>query len=157
MDMLSEVAGKATVNERRNTTFPKATILLCVALVAAGLFCSILWRNGGEFAYTLDAPYTHMALAGHILQGTYGLNPGEPASPSSSILYPFCSLIQHYTTSLRRCYTQETSSYWMPQALMRSTSAESCRLSRPEPMRGFPAERVCSQRQVRCVGLRDWS
>ncbi|RZA29768.1 MAG: hypothetical protein EOP02_03570 [Proteobacteria bacterium] len=89
MDMLSEVAGKATVNERRNTTFPKATILLCVALVAAGLFCSILWRNGGEFAYTLDAPYTHMALAGHILQGTYGLNPGEPASPSSSILYPF--------------------------------------------------------------------
>ena len=89
MNALSEVAGEATSNERRHTAFPKATILLCVSLVAAGLFGSILWRNGGAFAYTLDAPYTHMALAGHILQGTYGLNPGEPASPSSSILYPF--------------------------------------------------------------------
>ena len=89
MNMLSDVAGKATGNERRYTASPKATILLCVALVAAGLFFGILWRNGGDFSYTLDAPYTHMALASHILQGTYGLNPGEPASPSSSILYPF--------------------------------------------------------------------
>lgn len=89
MDTLSEVAGGATHRARRNAAFPRATILSSMALVAGVVFLSILWRNGGEFAYTLDAPYTHMALANQILHGTYGLNPGEPASPSSSILYPF--------------------------------------------------------------------
>src|SRR4051812_39964447 len=44
---------------------------------------------GGEFAYGMDGPYIHMAMADQIRQGNYGLNPGEPASPSSSILYPF--------------------------------------------------------------------
>ena len=59
-------------------------LLVCGALLAA-----ILLRHGGSFAYTLDAPYTQLSLAEQILHGTYGLNPGEPASPSSSILYPF--------------------------------------------------------------------
>ena len=49
---------------------------------------AILYVNGGHFAYTLDAPYTHLALAEQISHGTYGLNPGEPAAPSSTILYP---------------------------------------------------------------------
>src|SRR4051812_12571253 len=44
---------------------------------------------GGEFAYGMDGPYIHMAMGDQIRQGHYGLNPGEPASPSSSILYPF--------------------------------------------------------------------
>lgn len=49
---------------------------------------AILHANGGHFAYTQDAPYTHLALADQISHGTYGLNPGEPAAPSSTILYP---------------------------------------------------------------------
>ena len=49
----------------------------------------VITANGGEFAYGMDGPYIHMAMADQIRQGHYGLNPGEPASPSSSILYPF--------------------------------------------------------------------
>ena len=89
MSSLSQLSAGPATRFDRVTAFPRATILVCVALVAAALFAGILIRNGGQFAYTLDAPYTHMALADHILQGTYGLNAGEPASPSSSILYPF--------------------------------------------------------------------
>ena len=58
-------------------------LAVCAVLAAA------IWLRVGGFAYTLDAPYTHLSLAEQILQGSYGLNPGEPASPSSSILYPF--------------------------------------------------------------------
>ncbi|MCA0041899.1 hypothetical protein [Celeribacter litoreus] len=39
--------------------------------------------------YALDDPYIHLALAENLLHGHYGINPGEVASPSSSILYPF--------------------------------------------------------------------
>ncbi|WP_143030591.1 hypothetical protein [Ruegeria halocynthiae] len=38
--------------------------------------------------YTLDDPYIHLAVAEEILRGNFGVNPNEPASPSSSILYP---------------------------------------------------------------------
>lgn len=58
-------------------------LAVCAVLAVA------IWLRVGGFAYTLDAPYTHLSLAEQILHGTYGLNPGEPASPSSSILYPF--------------------------------------------------------------------
>jgi hypothetical protein len=68
---------------------PLLAMLTGFLLVCAALVLAILVRNGGHFAYTLDAPYTHLSLAEQILRGTYGLNPGEPASPSSSILYPF--------------------------------------------------------------------
>ncbi|WP_380066458.1 hypothetical protein [Dankookia sp. GCM10030260] len=56
------------------------------SLVAVAL---VIMANGGDFAYGMDGPYIHMAMADQIRQGNYGLNPGEPASPSSSILYPF--------------------------------------------------------------------
>ena len=46
-------------------------------------------KTAGEFAYTLDDPYIHLRLSEMIASGTYGINPGEPASPSSSILWPF--------------------------------------------------------------------
>jgi hypothetical protein len=49
---------------------------------------AILVANEGHFAYTLDAPYTHLTLAEQIRHGTYGLNAGEPAAPSSTILFP---------------------------------------------------------------------
>jgi hypothetical protein len=68
---------------------PRMVILGGVLAVALLLLLGILLRNGGQFAYILDAPYTHLTLAQNILQGTYGLNLGEPSSPSSSILYPF--------------------------------------------------------------------
>ena len=57
--------------------------------VALGLLVRILWLNGGKLVYTLDDAYIHLAVAENILQGTYGVNPGEASAPSSSPLYPF--------------------------------------------------------------------
>lgn len=56
----------------------------CVAAVVA-----ILVLNDGTFSYTLDDPYIHLALAEEIARGHYGVNPGEFAAPSSSVLWPF--------------------------------------------------------------------
>lgn len=55
-------------------------------LIAVGL--PLLWLTQGHGDYTLDDPYIHLALAQRIAQGFYGLNPGESAAPSSSLLWP---------------------------------------------------------------------
>jgi len=48
----------------------------------------ILALNNGLFVYTLDDPYIHLALAENLQNGWYGINVGEFAAPSSSILWP---------------------------------------------------------------------
>ena len=58
------------------------------ALGLAALVGGILLLNGGHFAYSLDDPYIHLALAENLAAGHYGLNLDEPSSPSSSILWP---------------------------------------------------------------------
>lgn len=58
------------------------------AAVAAPFFLSVK-MNDGVFVYTLDDPYIHLALAENIRAGHYGINPGEPTSPSSSVIWPF--------------------------------------------------------------------
>jgi hypothetical protein len=63
---------------------------LFVFLIIAGYqVWAILLENGGMFVFTLDDPYIHLALAENIIQGHYGVNPGEVAAPASSILWPF--------------------------------------------------------------------
>lgn len=89
MNSLSSSRAEPLVESAGSAARPLLTIAGCVLLVSLALLLGILLRNDGHFAYTLDAPYTQMALAEQITHGTYGLNPGEPASPSSSILYPF--------------------------------------------------------------------
>jgi hypothetical protein len=42
----------------------------------------------GGLHYTLDDVYIHLSVAENALRGTWGVNLGEPSSPSSSILYP---------------------------------------------------------------------
>jgi hypothetical protein len=68
---------------------PLLAVVLGVTLPSLIAMAMVITANGGEFAYGMDGPYIHMAMADQIRQGHYGLNPGEPASPSSSILYPF--------------------------------------------------------------------
>lgn len=59
------------------------TVFLCLMQAAVALaLCH------GAFTYSLDDPYITLSLARHITEGTYGINAGESASPSSSILYP---------------------------------------------------------------------
>lgn len=63
---------------------PVAALLALWALVVA-----CMRQTGGMLVYSLDDPYIHLALARNIQQGSYGINPGEWASPSSSIAWPF--------------------------------------------------------------------
>ncbi|MFQ6550749.1 hypothetical protein AAD018_000220 [Aestuariibius insulae] len=64
-----------------------AVIMLSVLTTVLVLTC--LARTDGLLVYSLDDPYIHLSLAETILQGGYGVNQGEYASPSSSIIYPF--------------------------------------------------------------------
>ncbi len=89
MSSTSQPAAEPRALTQRQALHPLLALQAGLLLVCGGLLAAILLRHGGSFAYTLDAPYTQLALAEQILGGTYGLNPGEPASPSSSILYPF--------------------------------------------------------------------
>jgi hypothetical protein len=61
-----------------------AFLLLCAAEWSA-----VLRSTSGAFSYSLDDPYIHLALAENIARGSYGVNLGEVAAPSSSVLWPF--------------------------------------------------------------------
>ena len=58
------------------------------AATALVLLLAILRKTHGHFTYCLDDPYIHLALADRLRHGLYGINAGEAASPSSSILWP---------------------------------------------------------------------
>lgn len=59
--------------------------LLCLLQLTVGLYL-----NGGAFSFTLDDPYIHLALAQQLWEhGHYGVNLGEFAAPSSSVIWPF--------------------------------------------------------------------
>ncbi|HEY4011240.1 MAG TPA: hypothetical protein VGM11_13885 [Acidobacteriaceae bacterium] len=56
--------------------------------LSAVMFLRIRAANDHQFFFALDDPYIHLALAKSIAAGHYGINAGEAASPSSSILWP---------------------------------------------------------------------
>ncbi len=62
--------------------------LFIVSLLAIELI-AILILNNGRFIYTLDDAYIHLSVSEQIWHGNYGVNDGEFAAPSSSILFPF--------------------------------------------------------------------
>ncbi|TYL92039.1 hypothetical protein FXB40_26710 [Bradyrhizobium rifense] len=66
-----------------------------IAFLAITFLCGIVAcvYARGHFGYTLDDPYIHLALAERLAAGHYGINLGEPASPSSSILWPFLLIV----------------------------------------------------------------
>jgi hypothetical protein len=62
----------------------------CLLLIfVTVLFFKVRGHDDGNFVYTLDDPYIHLAMGEQISHFHYGINPGEAASPSSSILWPF--------------------------------------------------------------------
>lgn len=63
--------------------YPYAIVFVLLMLGAS------LYETNGTFTYTIDDPYIHLTLARNIAEGHYGINMGEFASPSSSILWPF--------------------------------------------------------------------
>lgn len=63
--------------------------LLVLATCLMGIVLLATVAASGVFSYSLDDPYIHLAVAEEILAGGYGVNAGEPAAASSSILYPY--------------------------------------------------------------------
>jgi hypothetical protein len=66
-----------------------ASVLSGIAAMLLLELVAVLAVTGGHIVYAIEAPYTDLALAQQIAQGHYGLVPGEPAAPASSILFPF--------------------------------------------------------------------
>lgn len=60
-----------------------------MALLFALELVAILALTRGQFTYSLDDAYIHLALAEQVRAGHYGISDGVPSSPSSSILWPF--------------------------------------------------------------------
>lgn len=65
---------------------------MCAALTGFLALQAVAFLDAGVFEYPLDDVYIHLAMAEKIARGTYGVNLGEAASASSSILYPFLLL-----------------------------------------------------------------
>ncbi|MEM9147574.1 MAG: hypothetical protein AAGC57_15410 [Pseudomonadota bacterium] len=63
------------------------TSVLVWAVVMAAVVWLSVHLSDGRLIYSIDDPYIHLALAETILDGGWGINPGEAASPSSSVLY----------------------------------------------------------------------
>jgi len=62
---------------------------LYVVLATLALLLISLSMNDGHFVYALDDPYIHLDLADQLWRtGIYGVNEGQYAAPSSSILWP---------------------------------------------------------------------
>ncbi len=53
------------------------------------LLLASLYLADGHLFYSLDDPYIHLRVAERIAAGEYGMNPGEFATPVSSILWPY--------------------------------------------------------------------
>jgi hypothetical protein len=68
---------------------PGATAALVVGALAARL-AQQMWRlTPGHLTYDVDDSHIHLRVAELLSHGTYGINPGHGASPSSSPIWPF--------------------------------------------------------------------
>lgn len=92
-------------------------ILIAVYLLMSLAMFLLIWRaTGHHFNYSLDDPLIHLAVAEGIARGTYGINPGETSSPSSSVVWPF----------LLAPFTHQAFSVWMPLILNTLLSIAAC-------------------------------
>jgi hypothetical protein len=67
---------------------PLTLAVLATVVYVVFLERSVMKITGGVFSYPLDDPFIHMQLARNLAQhGTWGINPSEFASASSSVLY----------------------------------------------------------------------
>jgi hypothetical protein len=81
----------------RGDRFPLIAGVLAVVALELAL---ILWTTSGQFTYTLDDPYIHLALAENLARfGHYGINVEEYSSASSSIVWPLL-LVPFFTVGL---------------------------------------------------------
>lgn len=82
----ADTAMRAGADDR---VLPTALVSVMAGLGALVIFELIAWGIAGGFEYPLDDTYIHLAMAENIGRGGYGINAGEYASASSSVLWPF--------------------------------------------------------------------
>src|SRR6186713_1885301 len=74
--------------QRKNEIFPLILALLATFVTVYFIEGSTLRQTGGKFIYPLDDPFIHMQIARNLaFHGTWGINPQEFGSASSSLLY----------------------------------------------------------------------
>ena len=69
-------------------SFQVYSVIAAIFITSLVIYFSLQYSDS-FLVYTLDDPYIHLAVAESILEGGYGINSGEFASPSSSIVYPY--------------------------------------------------------------------
>lgn len=69
----------------------RLTVLSLLGAVAPVVLLVVLTliKTGGVWEYALDDVYIHLAMSEQVAKGAYGVNAGESASASSSILYSY--------------------------------------------------------------------
>ncbi len=85
---MTAASGTSTAPSRFGLRSPAMLNVVFFFSAMLALYLVILHRTQGHFSYCLDDPYIHLALAERLRHGLYGMNAGEPASPSSSIVWP---------------------------------------------------------------------
>ena len=74
--------------ERAPTESGLRVVTWATAAWLVATLIAILWHTNGRLTFTMDDPMIHFRLAEQISHGTYGINPGEAASVSSSVIWP---------------------------------------------------------------------
>jgi hypothetical protein len=87
--MQDELTVESSARDGREASRALMLVSFCLFLLSViFIFHEIRARNDGHLVYALDDAYIHLALSEQIAHGHYGINPGEPSSPSSSLLWP---------------------------------------------------------------------
>ena len=110
---------------------PAAAASVLFLFVLSVEIAAILLLNHGHFTYVIDDPYIHLALSERIAHGHYGLNPGEPVAPASSILWPFllvpfASFQGHSLVPLILCSLAAVATLFAAGNLLSEISASVC-------------------------------
>lgn len=95
--------GVETPGERalRNLTYYYISGIVLFVVLLGGCILIALGMNKGAFVYPLDDTYIHMTIAKNLaLHGTWGLDPENFASASSSILYTLLLSSAFYITGI---------------------------------------------------------
>lgn len=72
---------------KRSVASPLVAAPILIAIVSIVIVSA--QRNGGILVYALDDAYIHLAVAKNLVSHfTWGVNPGEFSSPTSSLLWP---------------------------------------------------------------------
>jgi hypothetical protein len=112
------------------TVFRTSAVLsiVAVSVLFVAELCAVLIATNGEFTYSLDDPYIHLALAEQIRQGHYGIGPEVNSSPSSSALWPLLlalspPLLQEHTPLILNAMATLASVYLLSIMFERVTSS----------------------------------